>query len=224
MVLEVKARDIGEAWIKAVLSILEYGSWVQKEDSKVLEVEDVVVEVDKLETPRKHPEPLANVGSLHTDRQLEEYSRQFIEPESRGFTYTYGERLRAYRCPFCGAAVDQLDFIKAKLSKFQVTNQAVAVLYNPLRDPDRERHNDPPCWNWVQFRIRQGELHMTALFRSHDYCKALYPNLYAIARLAEQIYEGPKKLTLISSSAHIYESDYRQALMHVGPYRAIYKV
>jgi len=224
VVFFVKARDIGEAWIKAVLAVLNHGKWVEKEDSRILEVEDMVIEVEDLSTPKKHPDPLMNVGSLYTDKQLEEYAKQYFEADVRGFTYTYGERLRAYRCPFCNAAIDQIDFIKAKLSKFPSTNQAVAVLYNPLKDPDKERHNDPPCWNWVQFRLRNGELHVTALFRSHDYCKGLYPNLYAIAKLAESIHKGPRKLVLISTSAHIYESDYRAAQKHVGPYNAIYRI
>lgn len=224
MPLLVKAKSIYDAWFRAVLAVLDYGSWVSKEDSRILEVEDLVLHVDDLSRPPKHPEVLDKVGCL-SPSQLEVYVKQFKSPDRGGFTYTYGERLRAYSCPKCGSTFDQVKFVVEKLSRFPVTNQAVVVLYNPLRDSESTRHNDPPCWNWAQFRIRSGELHVTAVFRSHDYVKALYPNLYALASIAEEVYpSGRRKLTLLSSSAHIYEADYEAVERHVGPFRLLYRV
>ncbi|MEM1745102.1 MAG: thymidylate synthase [Candidatus Nezhaarchaeales archaeon] len=224
MPLLVRARSIYDGWFKAVLAVLDHGSWVTKEDSRILEVEDLILYVEDLSKPAKHPEVLENIGCL-SSTQLEAYVKQFMSSDRMGFTYTYGERLRAYACPRCGATFDQVAFVKEKLSRFPNTNQAVAVLYNPLRDSDSTRHNDPPCWNWVQFRLRKGELHITAVFRSHDYAKALYPNLYAIASLAEEIYpRGTRRLTLLSTSAHIYESDYKVVEKYVAPFRLLYRV
>ncbi|MDI9619430.1 MAG: thymidylate synthase [Candidatus Nezhaarchaeota archaeon] len=220
----MKARDIYEAWFKAVIAVLDYGRWTFKEDSRILEVEDLVLAVENLHRPSKHPEVLEKVGCLGPN-QLEVYVKQFLSPDRMGFTYTYGERLRAYSCPSCGSTVDQLSFLREKLSRFQCTNQAVVALYNPLRDSDSSRHGDPPCWNWAQFRLRDGELHVTVVFRSHDYAKALYPNLYAIAMIAEEVQPSkPKKLTLLSSSAHIYEGDYEAVRRNVAPFRLLYKV
>ena len=66
---------------------------------------------------------------------------------------------------------------------------------------------------------------MTVVFRSHDYAKALYPNLYALSVIAEEVYpRGPRKLTLLSTSAHIYEADYKVVEKHVGPFRLLYRV
>jgi hypothetical protein len=143
MPLLVRAKDIYEGWFKAVIAVLDHGSWTSKEDSKILEVEDLVLHVEDLSRPRKHPEVLDKVGSL-SPAQLEAYAKQFASPDRMGFTYTYGERLRAYSCPKCGSSFDQISFIKEKLSRFPSTNQAVVVLYNPLRDSDSSRHNDPP--------------------------------------------------------------------------------
>lgn len=224
MPLLVKAKDIYEGWFKAVIAVLDHGSWTSKEDSKILEVEDLVLHVEDLSRPRKHPEVLDKVGSL-SPTQLEAYAKQFASPDRMGFTYTYGERLRAYSCPKCGSSFDQISFVKEKLSRFPSTNQAVVVLYNPLRDSDSSRHNDPPCWNWAQFRLRNGELHVTAVFRSHDYAKALYPNLYAMATIAEEVHPaGPRRLTLLSASAHIYEADYKAVERYVSPFRLLYRV
>lgn len=220
----VRAKSIYDAWFKAVIAVLDHGSWTTKEDSRILEVEDLVLYVEDLSRPSRHPEVLDKVGCLSPSR-LEAYVKQFLSSDKMGFTYTYGERLRAYSCPNCGSVFDQISFIKEKLTKFPGTNQAVVVLYNPLKDSDSTRHNDPPCWNWAQFRLRSNELHVTAVFRSHDYIKALYPNLYAVSTIAEEVYpKGPRELTLLSSSAHIYESDYKAAEKYVGQFRLIYKV
>lgn len=224
MPLLIEAKSIYEGWFKAVLAVLSHGSWTAKEDSKILEVEDLILHIEDLSKPTRHPEVLEKIGCL-SPAQLETYVKQFMSPDKMGFTYTYGERLRAYACPRCGATFDQISFIKEKLSKFPNTNQAVIVLYNPLRDSNSTRHSDPPCWNWAQFRLRKNELHVTAVFRSHDYAKALYPNLYAIATLAEEIYpKGTRKLTLLSASAHIYEADYKIVEKHVSPFRLLYRV
>lgn len=224
MPLLVRAKNIYEGWFKAVIAVLDYGSWTIKEDSKILEVEDLILHIEDLSKPHKHPEVLDKVGSL-SPGQLDVYVKQFLLPDKMGFTYTYGERLRAYSCPKCGFTFDQMSFIKEKLARFPNTNQAVVTLYNPLRDSDSSKHNDPPCWNWAQFRVRSNELHVTAVFRSHDYVKALYPNLYALATIAEEVYpRGLRKLTLISSSAHIYEADYKAVEKHVGPFRLLYRV
>lgn len=224
MVMLIKAKDIYEGWFKAVIAVLDYGCWTAKEDSKILEVEDLVLHIEDLSKPSRHPEVLDKIGCL-SKGQLDVYVKQFLTSDRMGFTYTYGERLRAYSCPKCGATFDQLSFVKEKLAKFPNTNQAVVALYNPLRDSDSSRHNDPPCWNWAQFRLRGNELHVTAVFRSHDYAKALYPNLYALAVIAEEVYpQGPRKLTLLSSSAHIYEADYKNVERHVGPFRLLYRV
>lgn len=224
MPLLVEAKDVYDGWFKAVLAVLDHGSWTAKEDSRILEVEDLVLHIRDLSRPTRHPEVLEKIGCL-SPTQLEAYAKQFTSPDRMGFTYTYGERLRAYACPRCNAVFDQMSFVKEKLLKFPNTNQAVVVLYNPLRDSDSSRHNDPPCWNWAQFRLRNNELHATAVFRSHDYAKALYPNLYAIATLAEEVYpKGPRKLTLLSSSAHIYEADYKVVEKYVASFRLLYRV
>lgn len=62
------------------------------------------------------------------------------------------------------------------------------------------------------FKIRQGRLHLTALFRSHDFAGAYPANLYGLTRLLEYVAERagaePGSIATVSCSAHIYDHDW----------------
>jgi thymidylate synthase len=62
------------------------------------------------------------------------------------------------------------------------------------------------------FKIRDGKVNLTALFRSHDFAGAYPANLFGLSGLleyvAEQVNVEPGLITTISISAHIYEHDW----------------
>jgi thymidylate synthase len=62
------------------------------------------------------------------------------------------------------------------------------------------------------FKLRDGKVHLTTLFRSHDFAGAYPANLYGLSRLlgyvAEQSGQPPGTITTVSVSAHIYEHDW----------------
>lgn len=62
------------------------------------------------------------------------------------------------------------------------------------------------------FKLRDGRLHLSIFFRSHDFAGAYPANLYGLARLlqyvAGEVGAEPGSISTTSASAHIYEHDW----------------
>ena len=62
------------------------------------------------------------------------------------------------------------------------------------------------------FKLRDGRLHLSIFFRSHDFAGAYPANLYGLARLLQyvccEVGAEPGSISTTSASAHIYEHDW----------------
>ncbi|MFA5408005.1 MAG: thymidylate synthase [Bacilli bacterium] len=139
---------------------------------------------------------------------LDEYvTREILSPNTSmpdGFRYTYGERLFNY--PYCSWESSQIAYIIKKLNAEPTSRRAFAITY----DPDLDMYEDSiPCLQLVNFLIRDGKLHLTAVFRSWDVKRAGPENLYGLSKLleyvAEKVVVPTGELTVFAISAHIYE-------------------
>jgi thymidylate synthase len=67
----------------------------------------------------------------------------------------------------------------------------------------------------VDFKIRDGKLHTTGLWRSHDIYGAWFPNAVGLSNLARYVAGEVRSeigmLTIHSISAHIYEVNFDEA-------------
>lgn len=153
---------------------------------------------------------------------LTKYAQQLVDPNNPGFEYTYGNRLRSvpfYHEEIIGYLhIDQLNYIIWKLRKDPNSRQAVANLWDAREDGFIRSDNftytefdseHKPCMVIQDYMIRDGKLCLTAVFRSHDYGRALFENLWGLSRLMEYVAKELSvdvgTLTVISLSAHIYE-------------------
>lgn len=137
--------------------------------------------------------------------------------ENNGFIYTYPERLQNYRMKI---NINQIDVIIQRLKKDKGTNRAVAVLYNPELDANRE---DIPCLNWIQALIRDNSLYLSVMFRSNDIYNAFPSNMFFITYVGLSILEALRKeypaLTFEGiyyqcSSAHYY-TDFEEDVIKI---------
>ena len=132
-------------------------------------------------------------------------TREILSPNKPdGFRYTYGERLFNY--PYCSWESSQIAYIIKKLNAEPTSRRAFAITY----DPDLDMYEDSiPCLQLVNFLIRDGKLHLTAVFRSWDVKRAAPQNLYGLSKLieyvAKQVGFPMGELTVFAVSAHIYE-------------------
>ncbi len=148
---------------------------------------------------------------------LNKYAEQLVSGENPSkFVYTYGERLRTYPDSLDDQAylkrfgtidnyTDQIDMIVTRLERFPSSRRAIAITWVPACDTSR---TEVPCLQLLDFLIRNGKLHCTAFFRSHDIERAWPCNVYGIAKLMQYIANevgcDTGSLTTISASAHIY--------------------
>jgi len=150
------------------------------------------------------PEP----NYLPLDRAfLENYIPQILEdaPYREGVKYTYGQRLRSW---FDRDQVEQV------INKLIGEIDAASAVMNLWDVKDHEKGGSP-CLNHIWVRVVDGELSLTATFRSNDMFGAWPSNAMGLRALQKHICSqinersdfaltmGP--LITISQSAHIYD-------------------
>ncbi len=219
----IRADTIPEAWRRGLSLIWRGGEEITDErgtrTKEVLALEVVV------EDPRRDMIP--EEYSWNRPR-LEDYAGQLISGENPGFEYTCGERLRAWALPASGMGggadegrkefgkasgsvgpIDQIDYVVRRLRANPNSRRASAVTWIPPVDTKKE---EVPCMMVDDFKIREGRLHLAALFRSHDFAGAYPANLYGLTRLLEYVAERvgaePGSISTVSCSAHIYDHDW----------------
>lgn len=145
---------------------------------------------------------------------VQEYIAQMLDdaPHREGVKYTYGQRLRSW------FGVDQIEQVIAKLVSDRDSARAVMTLWDVQ---DHEANSSPPCLNHIWVRIVEGELSLTATFRSNDMFSAWPVNAIGLRALQRHIHEqiqqrSDQKLKLgplitISQSAHIYDDCWEEA-------------
>ncbi len=221
-VINVKGKNIPEAWEKAVIATWEKGIDIRTEYDKrddppskdctmIMEVEDPMSE------PRIHRAFPGGLEDLEIYRQEVIYGvhDHWLELEE-GWHYTYHERLFTY--PACEAKLDQIDYIVKKLSQVPYSRRAQAITWSVDLDPPVD---DAPCLQRAWCRIVGEEeltLNMNTHWRSRDGYKAAFMNIFAITDLQKLIAQRISqnlgreikvgRYVDISDSFHIYGSYY----------------
>jgi len=233
-VISITAGCLPEAWEKAVLAVWDNGLEVKtqydKPDDPPSKDATVIITItDPFGEPRIHKNFPGGPEELESYR-LEVVSGihdHWIDPAAGKWTYTYHERLFAYRPvedisraeplkPF--RKVDQIKYIIDCLSQAGHSRRAQAVTWMPSTDPGTEH---PPCLQrvWCRLVANQAEqlyLNMNTHWRSRDLYKAWFMNVYAVTDLQRIIAEEISKkrgepvkvgrYVDINDSLHIYGS------------------
>lgn len=181
-------------WKRGLHLILKKGSVVDDErGTKTKEIIDLMTRIEN---------PFGEYPKEIRDKMLEEYGNTLLTSENKGFSYTYGERLRNWN-----GLVDQVDAIIKRINNNRNTRRAIATTWIPTIDFNTE---EVPCMMLVDFKLRD-RLELTAVFRSHDFYGAYPYNLYALSKLLEYVSDKTNAekggITMLSISAHIYLND-----------------
>ena len=199
----IRADSISEAWQRGLALIWRQGAEIT--DQRGTKIKEILSLQMVVEDPYRDMIP---PGYSWNEERLEEYARQLLSGDNPGFEYTYGERLRAWALPGC-ASLDQIEQAIARLRASSSTRRATAVTWIAPLDSNRE---EVPCMIVDDFKLRDGRLHLSIFFRSHDFAGAYPANLYGLARLlqyvAGEVGAEPGSISTTSSSAHIYEHDW----------------
>ena len=203
MAILIKTSTIKNGWETLVKRVMQKGSEIKDErGSLTLELRNTVVTMNRpleLEIPD---------GYFWSGEKLEIYAEQFLSDDKQGFVYTYGNRLRKH---FEG--IDQIGESIRRLKNCKESRRAISVTWDP---PTDTKHEEVPCMILVDFKIREGKLHTTGLWRSHDIYGAWFPNAVGLTHLsryvAGEVGVEVGSLTIHSISAHIYQVNFEEAL------------
>ena len=196
----IRAKNISDAWYRGLNVIWNHGNAVADErGNQIKEFMDLMIVI---EDPYTNKIPRDTVWN---EERLEEYAKQLISGENeQDFEYTYGQRLRNW-----DGKVDQIEYVIEKLQRNPTSRRAIAITWIP---PVDTKVSEVPCMMLDDFKIRDGKVHLTTLFRSHDFGGAYPANLYGLSRLlehvADRLDEKPGTITTVSISAHIYDHDW----------------
>lgn len=202
MVLMLKVPTIKSGWESLVKRIMKDGVEITDERGSV--TKEILNTMVNIKNPMDSESPK---GYFWTGEKLDKYSEQFLSSDKQGFIYTYGNRLRAH---FDG--IDQIQEAISRLNNFKESRRAISITWDPTVDT---KNNEVPCMMLVDFKIRDGMLHTTGLWRSHDIYGAWFPNAVGLSNLARyvagEVGSEIGTLTIHSISAHIYEVNFDEA-------------
>lgn len=207
----IKGKTIAETWVKIIHRIKTTGTIRPTGyDGKWQELIDLMAVVTDEPTDFYFPEP----NYLPCDRTfLAQYISQMLDdsPQQEGVKYTYGQRLRSW------FGCDQIEQLINKLSNDIDSARAVMSLW----DVKDYNDNSPPCLNHIWVRVIDGELSLTATFRSNDMFGAWVVNAMGLRGLQRHIRDEIAKrsqynlkmgaLITVSQSAHIYDDCWESA-------------
>jgi thymidylate synthase (methanogen type) len=145
---------------------------------------------------------------------IDKYVDEFMNgKKNKSFAYTYHERIFKKWGNQVEKAIDVL-------KKDNNTRRCIISLWDPKEDLE---NNSPPCLNFIWLVLRNEELEMHVVFRSHHLATitkegkliegegAFVPNLYALATLqkyiALKINAKQGAIVLTDFSGHLYMSD-----------------
>jgi len=232
-VLFVSGENLPEAWEKAVLAVWDHGAEVKTEYDKPSDPASldatVMVEVRRpLSEPRIHKNFPGGPVELEVYRQevVEGIHDHWINPQEGKWTYTYHQRLFAYRPmvdlmePESGPQfppINQVALMVEKLARVPYSRRAQGITWIPHCDPMTD---DPPCLQRIWARLLKDEggwaLNLNTHWRSRDLWKAWFMNVFALTdlqrtmaeRLADMLGEPVRcgRYVDVADSLHIYGS------------------
>ncbi len=218
MALLIEEDEIADGWETLVRKIMQDGKEIKDErGSLTREILNIMVSIRNPLGKSMNDYYLGNLtgiknirvpeGYFWSGEKLEKYSEQFLSKDQQGFVYTYGNRLRKH---FHG--IDQIQEAINRLRNCQESRRAISITWDPTLD---SINDEVPCMILVDFKIRDGKLNTTGLWRSHDIYGAWLPNAVGLTNLAlyaaDELDMKVGTLTIHSISAHIYEVNFDDA-------------
>lgn len=206
----VRGKSISMCWRRLLEVIWYKGEEFKSQRGSTKEVRNLMVVVAE-------PKDESIKGFPMAGEELTRYADQLLSPDCAGFDYTYGERLRAWGDGVIDKPVDQITEVADILEKDASSRRATCVTWIPPKDL---KTSEVPCLILLDFKLRHGILHASAVFRSNDMFGAWPANLYGLNKVneyvAKKIKAKPGSITTQSISAHLYDHDYKNVEKVLG--------
>lgn len=191
---------IAETWLKLVNLIRKTGKTRVMTDG--LNAQELI---NVLAVVKDEPENFYLPDYFPVDhRMVKDYIPQLLTAENDGIVYTYGQRLRSYF---------EFDQIESAITQLKNNPNSSRINLN-LWDVGKDNFNsNPPCLVNLTFRVVEGKLSLTAVFRSNDMVNAWPCNAVGLRALQDYVGKAVKiplaPLMILSESAHVYAGSYQ---------------
>jgi thymidylate synthase len=194
-----------EAWQELLFVISRFGHPVKLAKGERLELQNLKVVVTQ---PAFELEEALRAHHFDPEK-LHVYQRDFLRGEKGADeTYSYGHRLRAY------FGADNLAACRRRLQADPEDRKAYLTLWDNRRD--LEVAKGQPCFVSLFCRRYDGQLTLTATFRTHNALDAWLPNVYGLMAvqqfLAPELGLPPGPITVVSHSISIDRKELDRAL------------
>lgn len=214
----IVAESLSDLWVQALREVMEHGIETDSRHNNTFDLLNLVSVLTNPETVYTK-EPVSNWTPDSARQYLVQLRSDAIpstmDEEDRP-EYTYGERLTGAYAARSGddEVIDQVAWLNERLAVSAASRAIYMTTWMPRKDNiSGEVH--PPCMIGLQWRLHNGELSLTAYFRSHDIFGGYGLNLAALAMwLCAMAYTHGLTigtLTAMSSSAHVYDRDWGAA-------------
>ena len=175
-------------------------------------------------------EPMISRCIIGGPEDLEQYRQEMLdgildfEVGKGNWSYTYHRRMvdyDKYGSSLGLDAIDQIQFVVEELRRNPYSRRAVIDVRNNFDDMGAD---DPACLQHLQLFIRDGKLHLKALFRSNDAIEAAFFNAFALVmlqkRIADELGVEVGTYTHRANSFHVYKKNYGMLESVVKRYEA----
>jgi thymidylate synthase len=194
---EIKAKTIGNAWLKSCKYIFVNGKPMKDENKNLKEIMFLQLTIKK---PSQNDPIIEKYGDKESIKwMLSNFLEQKKVPELKN-AESYGTRLFNYK------GKNQINWVIDKLKKKPESKAATIsmIMYDD--------ENYIPCVSTLDFKIRNNKLILTAMCRAIDFGKKVYANLLSLNKIqeivAKELNINAGELLMYNVSAHIYEEDY----------------
>jgi thymidylate synthase len=206
--MEILERNAETAWKKVLRYVLENGHDFTDQHERVcresLNIMITIKDVSSITAP---------IEALNSFKKwvyppLEELENFALsKKEIPGYYYNYGARAFKFN-----NSMNQIDnFIIPLLKKDSTSRRASVIFYSPEKDSSLFR-KDIPGMIMMNFNIRDGKLHATAIVRSNDLFFGWPANVYQTFVLQNYVAKALDielgSISTISISAHIFEDQF----------------
>jgi thymidylate synthase len=193
----VEEDSLGLAWLQALRLILREGQWTYDGPDRLLEVRPLIMRIGSVEEDDPILGDCADQDRIRL--MLLKYRSCGILP---GYWVSYGGLL------YENDGVDQVAWVIDRLRSKPETKSATITMHRP-----GEVHLS--CLSLLDFKQRDRELAMTAVYRSQNVFASQPGNVLALRRIqrevASQLGLRAGVFDLTALSAHIYERDLDRA-------------
>jgi thymidylate synthase len=187
------ASSLGLAWLEALRLLLREGQWIDDGPERLLEVRPLALRIASVADDDPIIQTWADHGRI--ELMLRKYSSCEIVA---GYKVSYGRLL------YDNAGVDQISWVVERLRAKPETKAATITMHRP-------GEIELSCLSLLDFKLRNDELDMTAVYRSQNVFASQPGNILALRRVqcdvAERLGFPAGNFDLFALSAHVYKQD-----------------